>query len=67
MFRRTPVFLVSNWEQIVSWEQMDPLRFDSSGGNHGPHLENPRFSACHGVFRARRTVFLRHATYHRLD
>src|ERR1700738_3599558 len=35
--------------------------------NHGPRLENPGFSACHGVFRARRTVFLRHATGHGLD
>src|SRR3982074_3211749 len=35
--------------------------------NHGPYLENLHFSACHAVFRARRTVFLRHATYQRLD
>src|SRR5216683_5806710 len=35
--------------------------------NHGPYLENPRFGACHGVFRARRTVFLRHAARRCLD
>src|SRR6266853_2562791 len=35
--------------------------------NHGPYLENPGFRACHGVFRARRTVFLRHATCRPLD
>ena len=34
---------------------------------HGPHLENPGFGACHGIFRARRIVFVRDATDHRVD
>jgi hypothetical protein len=35
--------------------------------NHEPHLEDFRFCARNRVFRGRRTVFLRHATYYRLD